>query len=57
MPVKESYKSGLSGIYAISFLHSIGLDFMELPFIKISPSSKSKIPTTALIVVVFPAPL
>jgi len=52
-----SYKSGLSGTYAISFLHSIGCFFIDFPLIKISPCSKSNIPTIDLMVVVLPAPL
>ena len=57
MPVKALYISGLSGMYAIRFLQSIGFSFIDMPSIKISPSLKSFIPTIDFIVVVLPAPL
>ena len=38
-------------------LHSMGFSLMDMPSISISPLSKSIMPTTALIVVVLPAPL
>ena len=52
-----SYVSGLSGTNAISFLHSIGVSFIDFPLIRMSPLSKSCIPTIDLIRVVLPAPL
>ena len=57
IPVMKSYISGLSGIYAICFLHSSGFSFMDTPSIRISPSSKFRIPVHAFMVVVLPAPL
>ena len=56
MPVRYSYRSGLSGMYAVSDLHNTGFSFTELPSMKISPSSKPRMPVTARRVVVLPAP-
>lgn len=47
MPVRYSYRSGLSGMYAVSDLHRTGFSFTELPSMKISPSSKPRMPVSA----------
>ena len=57
MPVRFSYRSGLSGMYAVTRLQAMGSALTEWPSIRISPSVKSSTPTTARIVVDLPAPL
>ena len=56
MPVKNSYRSGLSGIYAVTALQATGCFLTDLPSMKISPSSNSRMPVTERSVVVLPAP-
>ena len=57
MPVKNSYRSGLSGKNAVTCFAATGSSFTECPSMTISPSVKSKMPATARSVVVLPAPL
>ena len=49
--------SGLSGMYAITRLQSIGLSRIGMPSTVIAPPSGVSRPQQALSVVVFPAPL
>ena len=57
MPVRKSYRSGLSGKNAMACLACTGRVRMELPATMISPSVKSRTPATARSVVDLPAPL
>ena len=57
MPDMYSYRSGLSGMYAMTRLQAMGSSCTHVPFTSTRPSSGCRMPQQILIVVVLPAPL